>query len=66
MIPIHVVQPNYQMNPSHCLKSDLKCQVPKMEGVTEPYLQGYFLGVGFPLSRIHTAYIDEDSSILGT
>ena len=41
-------------------------QVPKMEGFLN-LIFGHFLGVGFPyISRIHTAYIGEDSSILGT
>ena len=40
-------------------------QVPKMEVPKEHYVRLYF-GAGFPLSRIHTAYIGEDSSILGT
>ena len=39
-------------------------QVPKMDGFLN-LIFGY-LGVGFLLSRIHTAYIGEDSSILGT
>ena len=39
--------------------------VPKMEGFPEPYKA--ILGWVFPyISRIHTAYIGEDSSILGT
>ena len=39
--------------------------VPKME--VQKYLIRLFWGWGFPyISRIHTAYIGEDSSILGT
>ena len=41
-------------------------QVPKMEGFLN-LIFGYFGGGYFPyISRIHTAYIGEDSSILGT
>ncbi len=43
-------------------------QVPKMEGFRTNLIKTAFLGVGkLPrISLIHTAYIGEDSSILGT
>ncbi len=42
-------------------------QVPKMEGFLVTLLKRLFWGWKFSLiSRIHTAYIGEDSSILGT
>ena len=42
-----------------------KFQVPKMEVLN--LISGCFVGVVFPyISRIHTAYVGEDSSILGT
>ena len=45
-------------------KNHQEFQVPNMEGFQITLFQA-ILGVGFPLSRIHTAYIGEDASILG-